>query len=504
MSRLRRVIVVLGLAGLALLVPAAAASAHPLGNFTVNRYAGVEAAPGELRVIYVIDIAEIPTQQVRTEQDGDGDGEVSDAELRSWADATGREVAAGLLVWVDDAPVPLTLRCATARFGPGQAGLDVTRFEGLLTAPLGERAHVELQDTNDADRTGWREITAAGVDGRTVSASSVPAASVSDELRRYPEELLASPLDVITASFDVAPGASDAAPSSSCGADASPAEARPGVEGGPLAGLVTREGLPLVGLALLLAVAFGAWHALLPGHGKTLMAAYMVSSGAKVRQAVAVGTAVAVMHTASVLALGLAVLALERAFRPESLYPWLGLLSGLVALGLGAYLLIARLGAWMEATRNATAHAQDTDHAPAMDHAHGEAHDHDTDQHEGDHGHGLPGHTHPHVPAEGGALSRRGLVALALAGGILPAPSALIVMLGAINAHRVLFGLSLVLAFSAGLATALIVIGLGAMKAREALTARLSTFWGRMVPVLSAAAIVAVGGFLSIRGLTQI
>ena len=95
-------------------------------------------------------------------------------------------------------------------------------------------------------------------------------------------------------------------------------------------------------------------------------------------------------------------------------------------------------------------------------------------------------------------------MALALAGGILPAPSALIVMLGAIDAHRVAFGLSLVAAFSVGLATALIVIGLGALKAREAMAARLSSFWGRMVPVLSAAAIVGVGAFLSLRGLAQI
>jgi ABC-type nickel/cobalt efflux system permease component RcnA len=305
---------------------------------------------------------------------------------------------------------------------------------------------------------------------------------VSDELRRYPQALLASPLKVTTASFNVAPGASDAAPASSCGADPAAVGVRPGVEGGPFAGLVGNQGVPLVGLALLLAVAFGAWHALLPGHGKTLMAAYMVSSGARVRQAVAVGIAVAVMHTASVLALGVAVLALESAFRPETLYPWLGLVSGLVALGLGTYLMIARIGAWMGSSHH------------DLEHAHGPDHEHDHDH----------GHSHPHLAADGGALSRRGLIALALAGGILPAPSALIVMLGAIDAHRVVFGLTLVLAFSAGLATALIVIGLGALRARQAMAARLSGFWGRMVPVLSAAAIVAVGGVLSVRGLVQI
>ncbi|MEO8293529.1 MAG: nickel transporter [Actinomycetota bacterium] len=497
MTRLGRALAIVGVAAAGALWPGAVASAHPLGNFTVNHYAGVEAAPGELRVVYAIDIAEIPTQQLHAEQDTDGDGSVSGEELQAWADATGASVAAGLHVDVDGSLVRLRYQCGTAAFRTGQAGLPVTRFEGLLTAPIADRAHVEIEDTTDADRTGWREITAAGVDGAVVTGSSVPVASVSDELRRYPNELLASPLKVTTAAFDVAPGTSDASPATTCGTESGAVGARPGVEGGPFAGLVTKQGLPLVALALLLAVAFGAWHALLPGHGKTLMAAYMVSSGAKVRQAVAVGTAVAVMHTASVLALGLAVLALESAFRPETLYPWLGLASGLVALGLGTYLLIGRIGAWMEVRR-----ARDGSHA----HVHagdGDAEDaHANADH--DHGHGPLGHTHPHLAPEGGTLSRKGLVALALAGGILPAPSALIVMLGAIDAHRVAFGLSLVAAFSVGLATALIVIGLGALKAREAMATRLSSFWGRMVPVLSAGAIVAVGGFLSLRGLAQI
>ena len=495
MRALRRAIAVGVLAGLAVVVPAAVALAHPLGNFTVNHYAGVEASPGELRVVYAIDVAEIPAQQLRADQDTDGDGNVDAAELQAWADATGAEVVAGLHVRVDGVPLLLAYRCGTAELRPGQAGLDVVRFDGLFGASMGDAGHVEVEDATGADRSGWREITAAGVDGRVLSSSSVPAASASDELRRYPQALLASPLRVTSASFDVAPGPSDAGPTSTCAADAAVPGARPGVEGGPLAGLVTKQGLPLVALAFLLAIGFGAWHALLPGHGKTLMAAYMVSSGAKVRQAVAVGTAVAVMHTASVLALGLAVLALESAFRPETLYPWLGLISGLVALGLGVSLLIARIGAWMESRRREEGHTDEVGTHQVGTHDHGEAHDHS---------HGTHAHAHPHLPAEGGVLSRRALTALALAGGILPAPSALIVMLGAINAHRVVFGLTLVVAFSAGLAAALIVIGLGALRAREALTSRLSSFWGRMVPVLSAGAIVTVGCFLSLRGLAQI
>ena len=96
------------------------------------------------------------------------------------------------------------------------------------------------------------------------------------------------------------------------------------------------------------------------------------------------------------------------------------------------------------------------------------------------------------------------MLALALAGGILPSPSALIVMLGAINAHRVGYGIGLIVAFSVGLALALIVVSLGALRARAAMADRLSSFWGRLVPVLSASAIVAVGLFLTVRGAIQI
>jgi ABC-type nickel/cobalt efflux system permease component RcnA len=250
----------------------------------------------------------------------------------------------------------------------------------------------------------------------------------------------------------------------------------------PFVSLVDNHGLGLVFLGLVLAMVFGAWHALLPGHGKTLMAAYMVGSEARVRQAVAVGTAVAVMHTASVLALGVAVVTLERTFRPETLYPWLGLLSGVVAIGLGAYLLIGRLASWSLARQEAV-HRGLHEAGHLHDHAHG-------------HSHGLPEGVSPTSP--------RGLAALAVAGGILPSPSALIVMLAAINAHRVGYGLGLILAFSAGLAAALIVISLGALRARTAMTRRLSSFWGRLVPVLSASAIVGVGMFLTVRGVVQV
>jgi ABC-type nickel/cobalt efflux system permease component RcnA len=374
----------------------------------------------------------------------------------------------------------LEVRSAAARLRDGQGGLPILRFEGVFATPVARTGHIAYSDRNDADKIGWREITAVGEDGEAIRGSDVPARSVSDALLSYPQDLLSSPLHVTSMRASFAPG-------TSIGSAEQPSEidaARPGVDTSPFASLVDNHGIVLVLLGFALAVAFGAWHALLPGHGKTLMAAYMVGSETKVRHAVAVGSAVAVMHTASVLGLGLLVITLEQTFRPEALYPWLGLLSGVVAIGLGAYLMIGRLAAWSDARRD---EAHEREHASGHDHGH---------DHQHGHSHGLP---------EGVSLaSKRGLLALALAGGILPSPSALIVMLGAIQAHRVGYGIGLILAFSVGLALALIVVSLGALRAREAMANRLSSFWGRLVPVLSASAIVGVGMFLAVRGAIQI
>ena len=465
------------------------ASAHPLGNFTTNVYSGLHIVPGEVRVDYIVDLAEIPAFQAIQAMDADGDGEADQAELQTWADARAQEWVGGLALGVDGDALDLRVLEAGARLVPGQGGLDTLRFEGLLAADAPDDGRLTYEDANFEGQIGWHEITAAGQDGAALSGSSVPAGSVSDALRSYPDDLLSSPLDVRSATTSFAPGTS--APSS--GSSAEGAEGRPGVEGGPFTALLANEGLGLMFAGVAVAIALGAWHALLPGHGKTLMAAYMVGSGARMRHAVSVGIAVSIMHTASVLALGLLVLTLERTFRPESLYPWLGLASGLVALGLGGYLLVARLSAWSRAERSHT-HTADGEHEHGHAHAHASDHAHD---------HGPGGHSHE-LPAGTAPMSPRGLMALALAGGILPAPSALLVMLGAINAHRAAYGITLVLAFSIGLAVSLIVIGMGALKAREVMARRMSSTMGRLVPVLSAAAIVGVGVFLSLRSLTQI
>jgi nickel/cobalt exporter len=424
-------------------------------------------------------MAEIPTFQEMDAIDTDGDGNASETELDAWASGTAAELARGLTLSVGGNDVPLDDQSATASLLPGQGGLDTLRLEVTIAGPAAGTGSLSFSDANGQGLTGWREITVSGEEGVAIDESSVPSESVSNELRSYPTDLLSSPLDQTSATAAFEPGES-----ASGGDNAGPSmSARPGVESGSLASVLAKKGLPLVLLGLVLALGVGAWHALLPGHGKTLMAAAMVGSGAKARQATGIAVAVALMHTASVLVLGLAVLALERTFRPEAVYPWLGVASGIAALAVGGYLLRARWSAW----HHRRLHEQD-----------------DADHH--DHGH-VHAHVHgqPHGPnVAGNLLSARGLTALAFAGGILPAPSALLVMLGAIQAHRVVYGLSLVLAFSVGLAAALLCVGIGAMRARDAVARKLSESVAYLVPIASAIAIVAVGAFLTLRAASQV
>jgi nickel/cobalt transporter (NicO) family protein len=472
MRPLRLALLLSGVVAAVLSAPATAI-AHPLGNFTVNRYAGIEVAPGELRIEYVLDMAEIPTVQVRPAIDTDADGTITDPERSGWAARTGLELLANLTLTVDGRAVALDVVSSSVRFRPGQGGLDILRLEATFAAPVGASGELAFADANFADRIGWSEVTAAGTDGTAVARSSVPSRSVSNALLSYPQDLLASPLDVHEATLSFRPGTGAPAAVATVGVGAN--SSRPDVTGGAFAGLVGRTG-PFMLVALVLAFGFGALHALGPGHGKTLMAAYLVGAGGRARHAIAVGGSVAVMHTASVLALGFAVLTVTEVFAPERVYPWLGLVSGLIALALGASLLVARLGSW-GGRRVGPEH-----HAP-----------------------GTAGHEHVHlVPCPAEVLSRRSLTALAVAGGLLPSPTALVVLLAAVALHRIAYGLALIGVFSLGLATSLVVVGLVALRARDAVAGRMSGRTARLVPVLSAASIALLGLVLTCRGFAQI
>jgi ABC-type nickel/cobalt efflux system permease component RcnA len=536
--------VAVAFAALALLVGVpAAASAHPLGNFTVNRYSGVVVSPESVTVDHVLDIAEIPTAQRSPAIDTSGDGILSRSELAAWAVSVCSDATRSLRLTVDGSAADLAVRSSAARTLAGQAGLPTLRLECLLSAPASVTSGpvaVRLTDTGVGDEVGWREMTARG-DGTTLARSDVPRRTQSARLTAYPKDLLSSPLDVRSLRLSVTPGGPRLAGHSP--AEAAPAETLTrGADRLTLAfeGLLTRtEGNPWLGfVAVLAALALGAGHAVAPGHGKTIMAFYL--SGRRegaLRSAATVGATVTVTHTAGVLVLGLLVSA-GTAFVPARVYPWLSVVSGLLVVAVGLTLLAesarrrtqphpdgththgllgrphthakvvvdhAPLGILVGATPGSagTQHSLAVDQAPLgilvrdteHDHPHGHSHQH---------GHT---HEHPRAPAEVEVPSRRGLIAMGLAGGLLPSPSALLVLLGAVALGHAWFGVALVVAFGLGMAATLAVVGLVVMRLRERAELRLRTQPGswfapllRIAPPLTAVAVVLLGAALAWRG----
>jgi nickel/cobalt transporter (NicO) family protein len=467
---------------------AARAAAHPLGNFTVNAYSGLRVGPDRLVVDYVVDLAEIPAFQARQQVDGDHDGRVGGAEAARWRDRECPRLAGGLRARVDGRALPLAVTGSRLTFPEGVGGLETLRLECTLAAPwpAGRQASRTLAyaDGNQPGRVGWREITAVG-DRTTLEAADVPAASASARLTTYPSDQLSSPLNQRTATLRYHPGGPPA-PMRGGRARENPTS-RGGVD------RVTAAFIGLVGersrspgfavVAVLLAMALGAAHALAPGHGKTVMAAYLVGLRGTLGQAVTIGATVTITHTAGVLLLGL-VLSTTRAVASERVYPWLGLGSGLLLAAVGVGLLVrARPG-----------HAHPHPHGPGHDHPHGHGHDH---------GHGRR--------AGGPPLGRRGLVALGLAGGLVPSPSAVVVLLGGIALGRAWFGVALVLAYGLGMAATLTGVGLVLARLRTSMDRRLHlpagpllTRLGRLLPAATASVIVLVGLAMAIQGATRL
>ena len=193
--------------------------------------------------------------------------------------------------------------------------------------------------------------------------------------------------------------------------------------------------LTLIGMAV--AFGLGAMHAMSPGHGKTIVAAYLVGSRGTFKHAMFLGAMVTFTHTASVFLLGFVTLFLSKYVLPEKLFPILGAISGLSIVWVGTMLFFRRL--------RARGHHHHHHHHHDHDHPHSHVHDH------GD------GHSHSHVPE--GEITMGSLIALGASGGLVPCPSALVVLLSAISLGRVGLGMLLLVGFSAGLAVVLMGMG---------------------------------------------
>ena len=428
-----------------------AARAHPLGNFTVNHFSRLKIDDNGVRITYIIDMAEIPAFQELRAADTDGNGITSQAELNAYVARVASSYVDGLLLEEDGRPEHLTVTSSKITALPGAGGLQTLRLEYELAGPVHQAAAVayhrlRYRDTNQKDRIGWRELVTTPGSNVTVFDSSVFSNSVSNELRSYPADMLASPLDEDQAELSWTAG-----PPPAGAALLRTRNGRPTVVSKDrFAELISvRELTPGIALlGLLLAGVLGAAHALSPGHGKTVVGAYLVGSRGTPRHAAFLGLTVTITHTAGVFALGLATLFASRYFLPERLFPVLSLVSGALVALMGLSLFWRRLiGLW----------GYTDGHGHTHEHEHTHEHGHGPSGHMHSHGGGRP---HSHLPPNDEAISWRNLLALGVSGGLLPCPSALVVLLSAVALHRVGYGLLLVVAFSIGLAATLTGIGL--------------------------------------------
>ncbi len=532
-----------------LLVPALAA-AHPLGNFTINHYAEVRVEPGRIFLDVVVDQAEIPAFQARQDFDTDTDGSVSDEEIEAGRVTACDELGLDLRLSADEESLDLRTIEAGLTFPPGVGGLSTMRlvcgFEAALTEPVGSEAtRIAFSDESFPNRLGWREIVVSG-SGVTLKAIDGEAreSSISARLTAYPEDLIARPLadrQVVVEATAGGPGlaplhipdaeprdgavatsgpsepAASPTPSGSLAPGASPAVPG-GIDAGELPGIFREADLTLtiVVLSLLTAVALGAGHALTPGHGKTLMAAYLVGTRGAPLHALGLGLSVSLSHTVGVLVLAGLVVGASDILPADIVVRWAPVVAAISIVAIGGWMLageLRRRRSLRQRTTRATGHDHAPDHAhenhghehdhahdagPANDDAAGPAHDHGLE-----HRHG--GQTHRHAPTPGSTITWRSLFALGLAGGLIPSTSALLILLGSIAAGRPAFGFVLVVAFGLGMAAVMSGIGLAIVAARGRLD-RVPAGRGigrirEVVPLVAAALVFGFGLVLTVQAI---
>jgi len=501
--------------------------AHPLGNFSISHYAGITLEATEIELHYLIDMAEIPTFQEL--QDSGLTPEAAPSIRDGYLARKAESLKDNLYLEVNGERLVLVTSARDLLFSPGAGGLPTMKL-GILyrarlttaTPPAWQR--VRYRDDNFLGRAGWKEVVAISGPGVVLASSSVPEQDRSRQLADYPTDMLNSPPQILEAQlvFGVDQPAvraslhsprppSTRAPSSAIGDEQTSPGAPKGsnaVVGAPPATgpepalqpnrqatrrdaftdliRVKQTGISVFVFAALVAATLGAFHALEPGHGKTVVAAYLVGSRGTAWHAVLLGLIVTASHTAGVYLLGGVTLYASRYVVPERLYPWLGAISGLTIAGLGFFLFLRRY-----AERG---HRHRHDHEHAHVHLDVSVTDHALSHHELEHRHGGH-HHHHHVVTRSGVVSLRELFALGITGGIVPCPAALVVLLSAVALRRVGFGLFLIVAFSVGLAAVLIAIGVlmvyaGRLMARFKADGPWITRW---LPLTSSAVMTILG-----------
>jgi ABC-type nickel/cobalt efflux system permease component RcnA len=542
------------LALVVLVLSPATSFAHPMGNFSVNHYSKIRIGQESIEILYLVDMAEIPTyQEIR--QFGIT-RKPDDPSASRYLDRQEQLLKEGISLDLDSNSHVVRLDTISRQlvFADGAGGLPTMKigfvFRGKLETPAG--AHrLSYFDNNFPGRAGWKEIVVLG-DGVQVLDSSASSTDRSQELTNYSSDVLNSPPQQLSALVAFRTSVSDPERNVSKGvirpsselttrhetktthqatapqpthqsqrrsldavtrgattmSDQSDAHSTPSGVGAsiiaPLPSATRVQNTPrsrftelistqgklsfwVLFSAALIAAGLGALHALEPGHGKTIVAAYLVGSRGTARHAVLLGIVVTAAHTAGVYLLGAVTLYASRYIVPEQLYPWLGAISGLSVAGLGIFIFLrhltgetgehshaseARHSHWFlsvfkQSTFRQSTATEPTNRAAICDGS---------------------------KPVER-ALSLRELCMLGITGGIVPCPAALVVLLSAFSLHRIGFGLFLITAFSFGLAAVLVMVGLTMVYAKRVMSSRVraDNTALRYLPLLSSAFMVVLG-----------
>jgi nickel/cobalt exporter len=536
-----------GILGMIIVGSATLLTAHPLGNFSINHYMRFEAREGGVEMRYVMDLAEIPTFELLRDWGLERNSPRADLERKASEQA--RLWMSNLTLRVDGKQVKPVLQSTGLVISDGAGNLPIARITATITIKE-TSGRLDYEDHNYEGRAGWKEIVIAA-DHAQLKEPSQGDQDRSKGLTAYPPDPMAAPPQDLRAAFQWTPDApvvADTQPSRPAAAHQAaalpvlpPEPSKPVIRAIPQpaskpalpssaataqnapAGSVIKndflsrtlhsKNIPLNILLAALIVAFGLGgaHALTPGHGKTIVAAYLVGSRGTMKHAAFLGLMVTATHTITVFALGLATLFLFRFIVPEKITEILGVISGLSIAIIGAGMLWKRLKAARANRRphqhhhphpadHAHVHAHENGHPHTHDHAHhshDHAHDHGHDHshgHSHDHGHHHGPGGHSHVPD--GDITWGSLTTLAISGGLVPCESALVLLLGAIALGRVGLGLMLLVSFSLGLAGVLMGIGAIVLYTKRALPERARTGrgpWMRWMPIASAGVVVLLG-----------
>ena len=422
----------------------------------MNLYERVDVGAQEISIRFVLDISEFPALRERAFADTNDDGAVDDAETTAYLDGFWQYLEPLLKLVVDDRRCPFTAFTSGSRFLPGRAALlDARRIRSIGDATGTDvrcRGRGLAHETAFDGVPGWHEMIVRAANGVTLVQSSVPDTDVTHELTAYPPELLTAPLSVREADFTyrVDQPSATPLPTANSPATAAPSTIEPGTGPRPTDPMISLLGQRLDWFStlagLVLASALGAIHALTPGHGKTLVAAYLVGTRANVSQGLWLGGTVAVTHTAGIFVLGLATLAFTQLVVPERVVGWLSVATGVLIVALGAVFVwrSQQLQATLEpvpviasGSSNARSEHRATRIATAL------------------------GGTHTHDAELTPELKRRDVAVLGVVGGLVPSGSALILLLSAVALNEFAYGLLLIVAFGVGMAAVLAGVSTG-------------------------------------------